>query len=156
MADFKKLKTTLAYARLGLISLSATVVPINAVAQELCGTDVFEGQPDEAFLMAQTMEFFDILEGNGIVSFEGAEGRMSIESARQALQDGVGSAILLSCVLSSSSIEFTGNSENVIVACNSSGLPTPFRFQRREGSNSGQLFCRTEFAAYSRYLGSEA
>lgn len=124
MADFRKLSTTLAYARLGLVSLTAAVAPITGAAQELCGTDLFAGEPDEASLMGKMIEFLDILETNGVVAFDGSEGRVSVSAARQALQDGVGSATLLSCVVNSDTIEFTDGDQNLIIACNAQGTPT--------------------------------
>ena len=99
MADFDKLKTTLAYARLGLVSLTAAVAPITSTAQVLCGTDLFEGEPDAASLMNETVEFLNILANSGVVAFEGADGRVSVYAARRALQDGVGSASLLACIV---------------------------------------------------------
>ena len=157
MSDFNKLSTTLAYARLGLISLSAAIVPITATAQELCGTDLFEGEPDAASLLNETLGFLDVLESNGIVAFDGKEGRMSIGAARQALSEGVGSASLLACVVNSSTIEFALGAQNQIIGCDTAGAPSLFQ---SGGSNSsltgGQLFCTTEIVTISRFLGSEA
>ena len=157
MSDFNRLKTTLAYARLGLISLSAAVVPITATAQELCGVDLFEGEPDAADLLNETLDFLDVLENNGVVAFDGNEGRLSIGAARQALSEGVGSASLLACVVNSSSIEFALGAENQIIGCDGAGAPSLFQ---SGGSNSsvsgGQLFCTTEIVTISRFLGSEA
>jgi len=157
MSDFNRLSTTLAYARLGLISLSAAIVPITATAQELCGTDLFEGEPDAASLLNETLNFLDVLESNGIVAFDGKEGRMSIGAARQALSEGVGSANLLACVVNSSTIEFALGAQNQIIGCDTAGAPSLFQ---SGGSNSsptgGQLFCTTEIVTISRFLGSEA
>ena len=157
MADFSKLKTMLAYSRLGLVSLTAAVTPITAVAQELCGTDLFAGEPDAASLMAQTGEFLSILESNGVVAFQGGEGRMTIESVRRSLEDGVGSATLLACVVNSEAIEFAVGATNVVVGCNPLGAPSLFQSNDSStGASGGRLFCTTEVAAISPYLGSEA
>lgn len=158
MVDFSKLRTTLAYTRLGLVSLTAAVAPITATAQELCGTDLFEGEPDAAELMNQTVEFLDILKTNGVVAFEGFEGRMTVDSARQAIQDGVGSASLLACVVNSESIEFIEDEEVRVIACGSAGAPSLFKSSNIEtpATTGGQLFCTQEVAAISKYLGSEA
>lgn len=157
MTDFNRLKTTLAYARLGLISLSAAIVPITATAQELCGVDLFEGEPDADNLLRETLNFLDVLENNGVVAFDGQEGRMSIGSARQALSEGVGSASLLACVVNSSSIEFALGNQNQVIGCDTGGAPSLFQ---SGGSNpavtGGQLFCTTEIVTISRFLGSEA
>lgn len=160
MVDFSKLKTTLAYARLGLVSLTATIAPITGTAQllqELCGTELFEGLPDADFLMNRTVEFLDVLENNGVVAFQGSEGRISIDAARRSLQDGVGSAILLACVVDSISIEFAVGARNRIIGCNTEGAPSLFGAGGPStGSTTGQLFCTREVAAISQYLGSEA
>ncbi|MBF9031603.1 hypothetical protein HKCCE3408_14470 [Rhodobacterales bacterium HKCCE3408] len=157
MADFGRLRTTLAYARLGLVSLTAAIVPIAGTAQQLCGSDLFEGEPDADSLMAQTLEFLDILEIGGVVAFEGVEGRMSIGAARQALQDGVGSASLLACVVDAESIEFAGGEEGVIVGCDAGGAPS---ILGSSGSSpdptTGALFCTTEVATIAQYMGSQA
>jgi hypothetical protein len=157
MADFVKLKTTLAYARLGLVSLTAATVPITGAAQELCGTAFFEGVPDAADLMNKTVELLNILENSGVVAFQGSEGRISIDAARRSLQDGVGSATLLACVVDSESIEFAVGAGNVVVGCGTLGAP-PFLQSggSNSGSTAGRLFCRSEDAAISQYLGSEA
>jgi len=153
MVDFSKLKTTLAYARLGLVSLTATIAPITGTAQELCGTELFEGEPDA---MNLTLEFLGILESNGVVAFQGSEGRISIDAARRSLPDGVGSAILLACVVDSISIEFAVGARNRIIGCNTEGAPSLFRAGGPStGSTTGQLFCSREVAAISQYLGSE-
>lgn len=125
MADFKRLGTTLAYVRLGLVSFTAMVLPITAVAQELCATDLFAGEPDEARLIEATFEFFDILETNGVVAFEGSEGRLSVGGARRALEDGVASASMLSCVVNADTIEFASGTENRVIACDAAGNPSP-------------------------------
>ncbi len=157
MVDFSKLKTTLAYARLGLVSLAATIAPITGTAQELCGTELFEGLPDADFLMNRTVEFLDILENNGVVAFQGSEGRISIDAARRSLQDGVGSVILLTCVVDSNSIEFAVGARNQIIGCNTEGAPSLFRAGGPStGSTTGRLFCTREVAAISQYLGSES
>ena len=157
MVDFGKLRTTLAYARLGLVSLTATIAPITGTAQELCGTDLFEGEPDAASLMNQTVEFLDILKENGVVAFDGNEGRLPIDDARRALEDGVGSASLLSCVVNSESIEFADGTENRIIECDTAGAPSLFRSSGAGAAPSkGQLFCTSEVTAISQYLGSEA
>lgn len=157
MADFKKLKTTLAYARLGLISLAAAVVPITSTAQELCGTDLFQGEPDAARLLSETVKFLDILETNGVLAFQGSEGRISIEAARKALEDGVGSASLLSCVVNSDSIEFGADGQKQIVGCDVLGTPTVVQPGSTDiVSRNGQLFCTREAVTISQYLGSEA
>jgi hypothetical protein len=157
MVDFSKLKTTLAYARLGLVSLTATIAPITGTAQELqeyCGTELFEGEPDA---MNLTVELLGILESNGVVAFQGSEGRISIDAARRSLQDGVGSAILLACVVDSNSIEFAVGARNRIIGCNTEGAPSLFRAGGPStGSTTGRLFCTREVVAFSRYLGSEA
>lgn len=152
MVDFSTLKSTLAYAQLGLISFAAATVPIVGVAQELCGSELFAGEPDAAGLMNQTLEMLDVLEANGVVAFQGVEGRMSIGAVRSALRDGVGSASLLACVLNAQSIEFAAGSSNHVVAC-----PKPFGGGGggATGPSAGQLFCTNEVAAYSQYLGSE-
>ena len=157
MADFVKLKTTLAYARLGLVSLTAATVPITAAAQELCGTELFEGLPDADSLMNRTIEFLNILENNGVVAFQGSEGRISIDAVRRSLQDGVGSATLLACVVDSVSIEFAVGADNVVVGCGTLGAP-PFLQSggSNSGSTAGRLFCKSEVAAISQYLSSEA
>lgn len=155
MADFDGLKRTLAYARLGLVSLAAVVAPITGAAQELCGPDLFAGEPDADRLMNRTLELLNVLEANGVVAFEGVEGRMSIDSARQALQDGVGSASLLGCVVNATSIEFAGDQGNRVVACGSVGGPSVV--QSGGGVlTAGQLFCTAEVSRISQYLGSEA
>ena len=64
MVDFSRLKTTLAYTRLGLVSLTAAIAPITSTAQELCGVDLFEGEPDADNLMNQTVEFLDTRSGS--------------------------------------------------------------------------------------------
>ncbi len=157
MADLRRLRTTLAYARLGLVSLTAAIAPITSTAQELCGTDLFEGEPDAARLMSQTIAFLNILEENGVVAFEGTEGRMSIGAARRALRDGVGSASLLACVVNSDSIEFTGSAQNQIIACSTAAGPTLFQSGGQSTAPAtGQLFCTSEVATISQYLGSEA
>lgn len=149
MADFRKLRTAFAYARLGLVSLSAVIAPIAGAAQELCGAELFEGEPDAAQLMNETIEFLDILESNGVIAFQGTEGRMSIDAARSALRDGVGSASLLTCVVNATAIEFSDPTKRSIVVCDSEGNPnTPL--------TTGQLFCTSEIATISQYLGSEA
>jgi len=157
MADFGKLKTTLAYARLGLVSLTAATVPIAVTAQELCGIEMFEGESDSADLMNKTSEFLGILENNGVVAFQGAEGRMSIDAARRSLQDGVGSATLLACVVDSMAIEFADGAGSVVVECGSLGAPSLLQSGgSTSGTTSGRLFCTSEVAAISQYLGSEA
>ncbi|MBF9035883.1 hypothetical protein HKCCE2091_16670 [Rhodobacterales bacterium HKCCE2091] len=157
MVDFRRVKTTLAYARLGLVSLTAAVMPITATAQELCGTDLFEGEPDAADLMAQTLEFLDLLETSGVVAFEGVEGRMSIGAARQALQDGVGSASLLACVVDAESIEFAVDGQDLIVGCDAGGMPSVLGSGGASPDpTTGALFCTTEVATVSQYLGSQA
>ncbi|MEM9319061.1 MAG: hypothetical protein AAGA70_08640 [Pseudomonadota bacterium] len=163
------MKKTLAYARLGLVSLSATIVPITATAQELCGSDLFAGQPDAASLMDQTLEFIDILETSGVIAFQGNEGRLTTGAARQALQDGTGSASLLACVVSAEAIEFSGDGQEHIIRCSPTGVPSLLQLvsastgtlARPErvaapGSTAGHLFCTTEVAALSQYLGSQA
>ena len=149
MADFSRLKTTLAYVRLGLVSVTAAIAPITGAAQELCGTDLFEGEPDAASLMNETLEFLDVLEDSGVIAFQGIEGRMSIDAARRALQDGVGSASLLTCVVDAVSIEFSDGAENHVIVCNAAGNPST-------ELTTGQLFCTSEIATVSQYLGSEA
>ncbi len=124
MSDFRKLNTTLAYARLGLVSLTAAIAPITGTAQELCGADLFEGEPDADSLMAKTLEFLDLLEASGVVAFTGVEGKLSVASARQALLDGVASATLLTCVVNADSIEFSDGAENLVIACGGLGTPT--------------------------------
>ncbi len=157
MVDFRKLKTTLAYARLGLVSLTAAIVPITGTAQELCGIELFEGEPDAAGLMNLTLEFLDILEINGVVAFQGSEGRVSVNAARQSLHDGVGSATLLACVVYSESIEFAVGSRNQIIGCDIDGVPSLFqKGGRSTGPTTGRLFCTNEVASISQYLGSEA
>ena len=157
MADLKKLKTTLVYARLGLVSLSAIAVPITSTAQELCGMDLFAGEPDAASLMATTLEFIDILEANGVVAFQGSEGSVPIGSVRSALLDGVGSATLLSCVVNAQAIQVSNGTSDQLVNCNAGGLPrTLLAGSAGSSSPSGQLFCTTEVATTSQYLGSEA
>lgn len=149
MSDFRKLKTTLAYARLGLVSLTTVVAPITGAAQELCGTELLEGEPDAGRLMDETIEFLDILERNGVIAFQGVEGRISVDAARRALRDGVGSASLLTCVVNAVSIEFSDTASNKIVVCDTDGnANTPL--------TTGQLFCTSEIATISQYLGSEA
>lgn len=149
MADFSRLKTTFAYARLGLVSITAAVAPITGIAKELCGTDLFEGEPDAAGLMNETIAFLDILASNGVIAFEGSEGRIAVDAARRALQDGVGSASLLTCVVNAVSIEFADGAENRIVVCNSARNPDT-------QLTTGQLFCTSEVATIAQYLGSEA
>ncbi|MAQ82545.1 MAG: hypothetical protein CMH12_04860 [Maritimibacter sp.] len=124
MSDFRKLSTTLSYARLGLVSLTAAIAPITGAAQELCGADLFEGEPDADSLMAKTLEFLDLLEASGVVAFTGVEGKMSVTAAREALLDGVASATLLTCVVNADSIEFNDGSENLVIACGGLGTPT--------------------------------
>lgn len=157
MSKLKQLNTTLKYARLGLISLTAVIVPITSVAQELCSNELFEGEADSAALMSQTVEFLDTLKANGVTAFEGSEGRLSIDKAREALQDGVGSVKLLSCVVNSDSIEFSDGDGSQVVACDSAGGSVPAASARTNSSHSpGQLFCTAEVAAVSKYVGSEA
>lgn len=185
MVRFQSLKTTLTYARLGLVSLSAVIVPITATAQELCGLDLFAGEPDAVELMNQTIVFLDILETEGVSAFLGREGRISITDARQALQDGIGSASLLACVIDAEAIEFTGElagGENgVVVSCNSFGAasvftphsaetgpserPEPAAFSATpvalgpviaSGRSNASLFCTTEVAAFAAFMGSQA
>jgi len=149
MADLAKLKTTLAYARLGLVSLAAVAAPIASLAQELCGTELLEGEPDAARLMGETIEFLDILEANGVTGFRGVEGQVSIDAARRALRDGVGSASLLTCVVGATSIEFADTASNKVVVCDIAGNPNT-------ALTTGRLFCTAEIATIARYLGSEA
>ncbi|MDJ1007889.1 MAG: hypothetical protein QNJ13_08700 [Paracoccaceae bacterium] len=151
------MKTTLAYARLGLVSLAAAVAPITGAAQELCGTDLFEGEPDAAVLMDRTIEYLDILKENGVVAFQGDEGRMSVDAARKALEDGVGSASLLACVVNSNSIEFAGEAGSQIIGCDP--ISGPMFFQSggtSPGPTTGKLFCTQEVVTMAQYLGSEA
>lgn len=155
MGDFARLKTTLAYARLGLVSLTAAVAPITGAAQELCGPDLFAGEPDADRLMNRTMQFLNVLEANGVVAFQGIEGRMSVDDARRALQDGVGSANLLGCVVNATSIEFAGSAGNQVVACGSGGQ-TSLLEPGGGVPSAGQLFCTAEVTRISQYLGSEA
>ncbi|MDJ0858649.1 MAG: hypothetical protein QNJ03_06200 [Dinoroseobacter sp.] len=159
MADFDKLKTTLAYARLGLVSLTAAVAPITSTAQVLCGTDLFEGEPDAASLMNETVEFLNILANSGVVAFEGADGRVSVDAARRALQDGVGSASLLACIVNSDSIEFAGGPQNQVIGCGVGGQPSlvqPAVARANIAPSTGQLFCTAEVATVSQYIGSES
>ncbi|WP_425091508.1 hypothetical protein [Tropicimonas sp. S265A] len=157
MVAFQRLKTTLAYARLGLISLTATIAPITGTAQELCGTDLFEGEPDADILMNLTVEFLDVLESNGVVAFQGSDGRVSIDAARQALQDGVGSANLLACVVNSDAIEFAGGAQNQVIGCGTGGQPSLLQAgSPRIGTATGQLFCTQEVVARSQFFGSES
>ena len=157
MVDFSRLKTTLAYTRLGLVSLTAAIVPITSTAQELCGVDLFEGEPDADNLMNQTVEFLDILKTSGVVAFQGSEGRMTVDNAREALQDGVGSASLLACVVNSESVEFVEEEKVRVIACGASGQPSLFQATNIDTSPTvGQLFCTQEIASISKYLGSES
>ena len=158
MADFSRLKTTLGYARLGLVSLSAATVPITATAQEICGTELFEGEPDAADLMNRTVEFLDVLQSNGVVAFQGSEGRITIDAARRSLQEGVGSATLLACVVDAEAIQFGEGADSVVVGCGALGSAPSIVQSDGSGAEapSGQLFCTNEFAAISQYLGSEA
>ena len=155
MSDFGRVRTTLAYARLGLVSLAAAVAPITGAAQELCGPDLFAGEPDADRLMNRTMQFLNVLQANGVVAFQGAEGRMSVDDARRALQDGVGSASLLGCVVNATSIEFAGSAGNQVVACGAGGQ-TSLLAPGNGVSSAGQLFCTAEVSRISQYLGSEA
>lgn len=184
MVRFKSLKTKLAYARLGLLSLGAVVAPITSTAQELCGSDLFIGEPDAAELMDQTLLFLDVLESEGVTAFVGREGRIGIMDARQALQDGIGSASLLACVVDAEGIEFEGEEGAVVISCNATGaaslapqlsattgsLERPQTLAIRSiadtlgspasaldfGRSSGALFCTTEVAAFAQYMGSQA
>lgn len=157
MANFKRLKTTLAYARLGLVSLSAAIAPITATAQELCGTDLFEGEPDAQDLLNETLNFLDVLENNGIVAFEGSEGRISVSAARQSLNEGVGSASLLACVVNSAAIEFAIGAQNQVIGCDTAGAPSLFQSGSPNPTPSGgQLFCSSEIVTISKFLGSES
>lgn len=177
MEKFKRVRNTLVYARLGLVSLGAAIAPISLAAQELCASDLFAGEPDEAELMAETLEFIDILENGGVTAFHGKEGRLTIQDARQAIQDGVGSAFLLSCVVDAEGIEFSEAEEDVVVSCDSVGMASVFQAVNRTsgppqrpwsaadrtdtgistfGPSAGKLFCTTEVAAFAPYLGSQA
>lgn len=157
MANFSKLKTALAYARLGLISLSAVISPITVTAQELCGTALLEGEPDAEELLNETLNFLDILKSNGIVAFEGSEGRVTIEAASQALREGVGSASLLACVVNSESIEFAIGAENQVIGCDTVGAPSLFQAgSPSPAPTGGQLFCTGEIVTISKFLGSES
>lgn len=157
MANFNRLKTTLAYARLGLVSLSAVIAPITATAQELCGTDLFEGEPDAQELLQETLDFLDVLENNGIVAFQGSEGRVSISAARQSLNEGVGSVSLLACVVNSASIEFAMGAQNQVIGCDTAGAPSLFQTANvNPMPSAGKLFCTGEMVAISKFLGSES
>lgn len=148
MADFSNLKTTLAYVRLGLVSLSAAVAPITGAAQELCATDMLASEPDAASLMNNTLAFLDTLEEGGVVAFEGSEGRMSVGAVRRALLNGDGSASLLTCVVNASAMEFSDGATSRIVACDFAGNPNT-------ELTTGQLFCSREATTIAQYLGSE-
>lgn len=175
MVDFRDLKTTLAYVRLGLVSMTAAILPVTATAQELCGIDLFAGEPDAAGLMNEMNTFFDILEGGGIVAFDGLEGRVTIEGARQALQEGVGSAQLLSCVIEAEAFVFETDGKDHIVSCGPEGSASLVQPVRADlgppsrpwpvvgpvetasiGRSQGSLFCTPEVAAFAQYLGSQA
>jgi len=157
MAKLDQLITTLRYARLGLVSLSVTIVPITAAAQEICASDFFEGEPDAANLMNQTIVFLDVLKDNGVIAFEGAEGRLTVDSAKQALVDGVGSFDLLNCVVNSDSIEFADGAGSKVISCGNGGGASVARTSVGAPSpSSSQMFCTTETATVAQYLGSEA
>ena len=107
--------------------------------------------------MSDTLDFLNILETNGVVAFEGSEGRMSVDLARQALQEGVGSARLLACVVNSASIEFAFGSERQVIHCDSSSLPAVFQTEGPSPTKTAaQLFCSSEVATISKFLGSES
>lgn len=127
MTKLDTLRKTFAYARLGLVSLAATVAPMTAIAQDLCGADLFAGEPDADSLMAQATDFIDLLASNGVIAFQGREGRVAIQEARAALQDGVGSARLLVCVVEAETIEFNTDGETTVVACDDNGTPSLFQ-----------------------------
>lgn len=154
MVNFVKLKASLRYARLGLISLSAIVAPVTVVAQELCALEMLEDEPDADALLANVVEFLDVLETNGVVAFEGQEGRVSIDSARRSLQDGIGSVSLLSCVVMAESIEFSGAGGNTVIACGG-GASSLFPAESSSRLGSASLFCASETASFTEYLSSE-
>ena len=149
--DYGKIKSTIFYARLGLMSLTAAIVPITSIAQDICGTSLFESEPDAANLMNQAIELLDVLEDNGVVAFQGIGVPMSIVAVRGAMRDGVSSATLLACVVNAESIEFSVDGTNRVVYC-----PPPFGGSSSAAdSMAGQLFCTNEVAALSKFLGSE-
>lgn len=175
MSDFRRLAATLAYARLGLVSLTAAIAPIAGAAQELCGVDLFEGEPDADILMERTMAFLDILEEGGIVAFDGQEGRVTLDGAREALREGVGSASLLACVVDAEAIVVDAEGDGHIIRCGTEGaaaLVSPLRADIAPpsrpwpvvgavetaalGQQTGALFCTPEIASFAQYMGSQA
>lgn len=175
MVNFGRVKTTLAYMRLGLVSMTAAVAPIASTAQELCGLDLFVGESDAESLMDQTLAFLDILEGGGIIAFDGREGRITIDHAREALRSGTGSASLLSCVVEAEALIIEAGGRDHIVSCGAEGaaaLVQPIRANLAPptrpwpvvgpvqtaalGRSQGSLFCTPEIASVAQFLGSQA